>query len=234
MNNKNGYQPVSYTKRIARMVSGVVVLVPILTISSTAIAEPKPVRNCEQLANLKVYNKAGESYTNLLSAKVVSSTNLPEYCRVLGYIRPAINFEVRLPTKNWNGKFYMVGCSGFCGKVEADQPGFYNAINYGLKRNYAVSTMDSGHRGTSPTDARWAYNNRLAEIDWGYRAVHETAYMTKELITAYFGEKPKLSYFQGCSNGGRMANKPLLRGNQRWCVETIKNRYYYRFHAVRT
>ena len=38
---------------------------------------------------------------------------LPEYCRVLGYLRPAINFEIRLPTKDWNGEF-LAGCGGFC------------------------------------------------------------------------------------------------------------------------
>ena len=34
----------------------------------------------------------------------IEDTNLPEYCRVLGYGRPAINFEIRLPTKDLNGK----------------------------------------------------------------------------------------------------------------------------------
>jgi hypothetical protein len=35
---------------------------------------------------------------NLLSAAAVTSTgDLPAHCRVLGYVRPAVNFEVRLP-----------------------------------------------------------------------------------------------------------------------------------------
>jgi feruloyl esterase len=63
---------------------------------------------------------------------------------VLGYVRPAINFEIRLPSENWNGKFYMAGCGAWCGKVEADRPGFTNAPNHGLRRNYATSTMDGG------------------------------------------------------------------------------------------
>src|SRR3712207_8993048 len=46
--------------------------------------------------------------SNLLSAAVVpGADDLPAYCRVLGYVRPAINFEIRLPTQNWNGKFYV-------------------------------------------------------------------------------------------------------------------------------
>jgi feruloyl esterase len=101
-------------------------------------------QDCASLANLKIEN------TNLLSAvEVPASGDLPAHCRVLGFVRPAINFEVRLPLQSWNGKFYMAGCGGFCGTLDSDRPGFTNAMNFGLRRNYAVSTMDSGHWGTS-------------------------------------------------------------------------------------
>ena len=100
--------------------------------------------DCDTLEDLKIED------TNLLSSTVVpAADDLPEYCRVLGYVRPAINFEIRLPTTTWNGKFYMAGCGAQCGKVEADRPGFTNAPNHGLRRNYAVSTMDGGHWGSS-------------------------------------------------------------------------------------
>jgi hypothetical protein len=143
---------------------------------------------------------------NLFSATTVAATaDLPGHRRVRGYIRPAINFDIRLPLQNWNGKFYMVGCGGFCGTLDSDRPGFTNAMNYGLRRNYATSTMDSGHWGLSVLDGRWAYNNRLAEIDWGSRAVTEMAKVTKVVIRAYYAESQKKSYFAGCSTGGRMA-----------------------------
>jgi len=103
----------------------------------------RAAQDCASLANLKVEN------TNLLSAtEVPAAGDLPAYCRVLGYVRPAINFEVRLPVQGWNGKFYMVGCGGFCGTLDTDRPGFTNAANYGLRRNYAMAAMDSGHWGT--------------------------------------------------------------------------------------
>ncbi|MBR0797016.1 tannase/feruloyl esterase family alpha/beta hydrolase [Bradyrhizobium jicamae] len=155
---------------------------------------------CEQLAGLKIDN------VNLLSSTRVEATaDLPAHCRVLGYVRPAINFEIRLPVEGWNGKFYMTGCGGFCGTLDSDRAGFTNSMNFGLRRNYAASTMDSGHWGTSVLDGRWAYNNRLAEIDWGSRAVTETAKVTKAIIRAYYGDPQKKSYFIGCSTGGRMA-----------------------------
>ena len=155
--------------------------------------------SCEALAAMKVEN------TNILSATVVPAAgDMPEYCRVLGYVRPAINFEIRLPT-DWNGKFYMAGCGGYCGKLDSDRAGFINAMSYGLARGYAASTMDSGHWGSSVMDGRWADHNPVAEADWGHRAVHETQRVTKAVIKAYYGKDPVKSYFQGCSTGGRMA-----------------------------
>ena len=44
---------------------------------------------------------------------MAAKVSLPEYCRVLGYLRPAVNFEIRLPTKDWNGEFLMAGCGAF-------------------------------------------------------------------------------------------------------------------------
>lgn len=158
-------------------------------------------QHCPALADLRIED------TNLLSATVVpASEDLPEYCRVLGYVRPAINFEIRLPTAGWNGKFYMAGCGGFCGTIDT------TAISMGLMRNYAVSTMDGGHWGETVFDApRWAYQNRQAEIDFAYRAVHETARVTKTLINTFYGQAPNKSYFDGCSNGGRQAVMEALR-----------------------
>jgi feruloyl esterase len=164
------------------------------------ITAPPALAQCETLSGLKIEN------VNLLSATAVPATaDLPAHCRVLGYVRPAINFEIRLPAQNWNGKFYMAGCGGFCGTLDSDRAGFTNAMNYGLRRNYAVATTDAGHWGTSVGDGRWAYNNRVAEIDWGSRAVTEIARVSKVVIQARYGEPQKKSYFAGCSTGGRMA-----------------------------
>jgi hypothetical protein len=152
-----------------------------------------------------------DSVEILSTAIVAAQADLPEYCRVTGYVRPAIHFEVRLPTATWNEKFYMAGCGGFCGKVEADRPGFTNAPNYGLKRNYAVAVTDSGHWGFPFFDGKWAYYNKQGEIDWAYRAIHEVVQASKKIIEAYHGKAPKFSYFAGCSNGGRQAVMEALK-----------------------
>jgi pimeloyl-ACP methyl ester carboxylesterase len=161
---------------------------------------------CELLEDLKIKD------THILSASVVTDdSDLPKYCLVTGYVLPAVNFEIRLPIEQWNGKFYMTGCGGFCGSVNSDSKNFYLGMNYGLKRNYAVSTMDAGHWGESFSDGRWALNNRIAEIDWAYRAVHETARVSKLVIETFYGREPEKSFFNGCSTGGRMAVMEALR-----------------------
>ena len=124
--------------------------------------------------------------------------DLPEYCRVTGTVSQTINFEMRLPTTEWNGKFYMTGCGGFCGNVDAD------ACNGALSRGYAIVATDTGHTG-SALDGSWGLDNRPAEVDWAFRAVHLVATNSKQLIHRFYGMGPSFSYFSGCSGGGREA-----------------------------
>jgi feruloyl esterase len=40
-------------------------------------------------------------------------------------------------------------------------------------------------------------------IDYGYRAVHEMTVKGKAIAAAFYGNQARLSYFTGCSAGGR-------------------------------
>src|SRR5688500_8342262 len=40
-----------------------------------------------------------------------------EACRVAGVVKPAVNFEVWMPSSGWNGKFQGVGNGGFAGVI---------------------------------------------------------------------------------------------------------------------
>jgi feruloyl esterase len=173
-----------------------------------ALAAPHSSRaaDCDGLARLKI------EATNLLSAaEVPAAGDLPAYCRVLGYVRPAINFELRLPLSGWNGKFYQAGCGGFCGSLLSDAPGFTNAVNVALRRDYAVAADDSGHWGASAVDGRWALANPVAKADWAWRAETETARVGKVLVKAFYGAPQSKAYFAGCSTGGRMAGIEATR-----------------------
>src|SRR5262245_23714289 len=76
---------------VMRLCNGTAALgILVVLFAAAGIARAQPGGDCGALANLKIEN------TNLLSAAIVpAGGGLPEYCRVLGYVRPAINFEVR-------------------------------------------------------------------------------------------------------------------------------------------
>jgi feruloyl esterase len=128
--------------------------------------------------------------------------NLPAFCRVQGVMKPAddseIPFEVWLPAQKWNGKFRGLGNGGFAGSLA--QPEMAAAVTAG----YAVASTDTGHKGGA-TDATWALGHPQKVIDFGWRAIHETADKGKAITAAFYGDAPRRSYFQGCSNGGRQA-----------------------------
>lgn len=145
-----------------------------------------PESDCRDLRAL-----TNSAFSVVTAELMPAADQLPEHCRVHGFIQPAINFEVRLPT-DWNRKFYMVGNGGYLG-VFFDQ-------SYGLARGYATASTDTGHEGPSPT---FALNNRAAEIDFGFRAIHLTTVASKAIIDAYYDREPQYSYYRGCSTGGR-------------------------------
>ena len=76
------------------------------------------------------------------------------------------------------------------------------ALADSLRRGYAAASTDTGHTGS---DASFASGHPEKLIDFGYRAVHETAVQAKATAKALYGSAPRLSYFNGCSGGGRQA-----------------------------
>jgi tannase/feruloyl esterase len=134
------------------------------------------------------------------------SITLPTFCRVQGVIAPTrdshIAFEVWLPATEWNGKYQGVGNGAFAGAVEyANDLGGLAAA---LRAGYAASSTDTGHRADG-FDAQWALGHPEKVIDYGYRAVHETAEKSKLIIRAFYGAPARHSHFSSCSNGGREA-----------------------------
>lgn len=168
-------------------------------VALAALSGTARAADCGALANLKIEN------VNLLSAaEVPTAGDIPAYCRVLGYVRPAINFEMRLPLAEWNGKITAIGCGGLCGIIATDGFGYTNInMSTSLRRRYATITSDSGHWGASVADGRWAFMNPVAKADWAFRNVTEVARVSKALVKSYYGSEQKHAYFLGCSTGGR-------------------------------
>jgi tannase/feruloyl esterase len=128
--------------------------------------------------------------------------NIPAHCQVRVVLKPTsdslINMELWLPTQTWNGKFMGVGNGGFAGSIQ----GLTNDMPQALRLGYATAGTDTGHQDPG---GDWAIGHPEKMIDFAYRATHEMTLKAKEIITAFYDQPPKYSYFKGCSTGGRMA-----------------------------
>jgi feruloyl esterase len=163
-------------------------------------------------------NTAALNALSVDNLKVASATVVPaaapnpEYCDVRGSVTTSgegaepgsANFEVMLPA-NWNQKFIFNGVGGLAGSLNssanpADQSLF-------LARGYATAITDTGHLISNPT---WEYTapgtpDMPKIVDYFYRAVHDVTLASKQLVKSYYRANTiRRSYFDGCSNGGKM------------------------------
>jgi len=134
-----------------------------------------------------------------------SPTNLRDTCvvqvNVTSSSTSAYSFGLFLPME-WNSRFLAVGNGGFAGGIN------WLDMGAGLGYGFAVMSTDTGHNSTS-ADVTWALNREQRKIDFGYRAMHGSVVLAKELVTAYYEEKPCYNYYSGCSTGGRQGLKEL-------------------------
>lgn len=120
------------------------------------------------------------------------------YCDVTGYVAPQSKFELKLPLPaDWNHKFYLNACGGFCGAVVKELP------NFGLERGYASATGNGGHDSMPGFDAVWAADAPELQEDFGWRSNHVVTLIAKAITTHYYGTAIAHSYMAGNSKGGQ-------------------------------
>jgi feruloyl esterase len=178
-----------------------------------AIAAPVLAESsCDNLGRGRVLGDADILFSQKVTAGTFTGPDgkklegLPPFCRVVAHATPSaasnIVIEIWLPeTAEWNGKLLGTGNGGFAGTI------IYPALAGGLKRGYAVANTDMG---TSPAGfagvGYQAGNGRPDAIkDWGYRATHEMALLSRTIAEEYYGKQPARTYFAGCSTGGHQA-----------------------------
>ncbi len=161
-----------------------------------------PLMPCAALAQRDFTAIAGAP-TSIGSAVIEpASAGRAEFCVVKGLIAPQIQFELRLPTKTYSGRYLQGGCGGTCGFIsEHLSPPCEDRTAFGGA--FAVGFENSGHVGADTTDTLWAVGDPQLRIDFAYRAAHVMALAAKAILSAYYGRPPAHSYFQGCSDGGR-------------------------------
>jgi feruloyl esterase len=172
----------------------------------TTATAAKSVHGCEAIATLAL-SHAKVTSAQLVAAGAFAPANtatrtgafaqLPAFCRVAATLTPSsdsqIQMEIWLPAENWNGKFLAVGNGGWAGTISLD------AVAGALRRGYAAASNDTGH---SDAGAQFALN-RDKLVDFAYRAMHEMTVQSKTIVEAFYNRPPRLSYYQGCSTGGR-------------------------------
>jgi len=82
-----------------------------------------------------------------------------------------------------------------------------------LARGYATAITDTGHLNTDPT---WKSSRQVSptrrKLSIIFRAVHEVTLATKLLVKDYYHTTTIAhSYFDGCSNGGKMGLIEAMR-----------------------
>jgi feruloyl esterase len=122
---------------------------------------------------------------------------VPAHCRINAILRPSPDSEIEMEAwlpDNWNGKFQFVGGGGWAGIIS------FTAMVSAVREGYATASTDTGHKGGN---ALFAINHPEKVVDFAYRAVHETTVQTKALIAKFYDRPARLSYWNGCSTGGR-------------------------------
>jgi feruloyl esterase len=151
-----------------------------------------PKTPCAELRAL-----SGFAYSIATAELIPATAEVPEYCRVTGLILPSIGFELHLPSR-WNQRFLMTGNGGWAGAIGK------NFSSRALRRGFAVAADDSGHDLRSEPGGSFA-RDRQKFYDYAFRSEHMTAEVSKGILSLYYIARPRRSYFQGCSTGGRQA-----------------------------
>jgi hypothetical protein len=186
--------------------------ITLLAASHFAIAQ----NSCEALKNLKLdhgevvsakWVEAGTIQVPLGLPPKPESVPVRRHCEIAVVARPTsdsvINFTLWMPPQeDWNGKYLQLGSGGWGGSIPIS--GLIEPIAQG----YAVAATDDGHQNQdalSSVTPTWAPGHPEKVIDFGYRALHETATLSKTALLGYFNKPASRAYFKGCSDGGREA-----------------------------
>ena len=183
-------------------------LVPFITFALAQAVHAQQA--CDKLPSLKFPHAEITSAALLAPGPVSLGTGntaqveLPERCVVKVASHPTsdsdIKIEIWLPATSWNGKYMQAGNGGWAGAIPA------GLLATAIQRGYAAAGTNGGHDAGNPNaPAAWAIGHPEKLIDFGHRALHETAVHAKAIIEAFYGKGGGKNYFVGCSDGGREA-----------------------------
>ncbi|KUF90783.1 hypothetical protein AM588_10006821 [Phytophthora nicotianae] len=111
-----------------------------------------------------------------------------------------------LPVRTWTQRYMQVGCGGLCGmiRMQVNAASGSQQVSGG---ELALAATDMG----GGMDGKVFANNPGRRKSFAYSAQHLTSLVSKTLMQAYYGQKPRYSYFNGCSDGGREGVMEAMR-----------------------
>ena len=171
---------------------------PIAGCSMAGIGSTSLISDLPTLPTTVPSNDSSATITAVSSA--TTSAGVP-YCLVKVRVPPAINIWVGLPTGGfWNGRLESEGGGGYAGSVGVAT----GSINGG----YIGIQTDTGHVGGSGTFGMLTpIPNGAPDVqlqtDFAFRSEHLMSVIGKQLSSAFYGQLPQYSYWNGCSTGGR-------------------------------
>lgn len=184
-----------------------------------AHAQISPVTTCDS-AGIGATTLIANAPVTILSAApaITPAPASVPYCLVKVLVPQAINIWVGLPT-SWNGRWQSLGGGVYAGTASLTVP------TSALLGGYAGATTDTGHAGGPPrfppflsfldgsfgcvnncvgnSAANPGQPNIPLQIDFASRSEHMMAVIGKQLVKAFYGQRPVYSYWNGCSTGGR-------------------------------
>ncbi|MBV9046674.1 MAG: tannase/feruloyl esterase family alpha/beta hydrolase [Solirubrobacterales bacterium] len=181
----------------------------VLVRDSRALAPVSPTipaqMPCAALATDSNFVTIPGNPTSIASATIVpAASGNPEYCDVQGMIAPQTHFDLKLPINTWQGRYLQNGCGGYCGAVSSQT---FPSCDATLGGDFAMATDDEGHtsEGGLGGAGLFAVNSQKLRDEYGYQSEQSLYVVSRAIVTAFYGQPPKYSYYDGCSDGGREA-----------------------------
>lgn len=196
-------------------------LVVALLVSLGSTSPSPKGRKCATAAGLVDFDDFDAEYLNstyyktgefqLVGAAGTATNEIP-FCEIHGAIKYAegaqLVFTVWLPNgKDYQGRFQSVGSGGYGGII--DRESMLSQLNSGL--GFALAGGDAGHDAWAETNGTTAgypglyipfLNHKERTEAWIHNAISLFTPLTRQIVSKYYGGRPKYSYFNGCSAGG--------------------------------
>ncbi|RLN27125.1 hypothetical protein BBJ28_00019170 [Nothophytophthora sp. Chile5] len=164
-----------------------------------------PVVACEDLLGVDLSHITEDGSAVVTSAIEILHEGVV-YCSVEGDLPASTHWQTLLPVATWTQRYMQIGCGGLCGSIRMQVNAAFGSreVSGG---EFALAATDMG----GGMDGKVFANNPRRRVSFAYSAQHLTALVSKTLIRVYYGQEPRYSYFNGCSDGGREGVMEAIR-----------------------